>query len=348
MNLTEVLLSQPQSELVSRAKALGVSCNLYSRQELAGGLINELLNEELALGKWGKLEAAGQQLLLPFVYSTFHYSFTDSELITFINKSERGKFERLITILKEDGWIYKTEKGGWLLPDELRQKIHTFVCRKFSDTFIYIPDSQNNNTANIINDLFLFMEYLAERPVKLSKNKIINKRELERILNLLSLGEKLPEEQWRFGYGRYFNYYPDCFSLLYDFVFSQGWICEAGEKLIVTEKWEAGQNLSLNEILDRLMRVYISVYKRAVPSLPFLINMLSHGLSSEMAAAKKETAEFLEKYVEVYYYDTPADIIEKRLFKVLEYIGFLSCTVLDGCCYITLAQRKSTGQSKFI
>ncbi|UTR09637.1 hypothetical protein MM300_17330 [Evansella sp. LMS18] len=348
MNLTEVLLSQPQSELVSRVKAMGVSCNLYSRQELAESLINELLNEELALQKWEKLEPAGQQLLLPFVYCTFHYSFTDSELITFINKSERGKFESLITTLKENGWIYKTEKGGWLLPDELRRKIHSFVCRKLSDTFIYIPVSKNDSTARIINDLFLFMEYLEERPVKLSKNKIINKRELEKILNLLSMGEKPPEEQWRFGYGRYFNYYPDCFSLLYDFVFSQGWISEAGDKLAVTEKWEAGQNLSLNEILDRLMRLYISVYKRAVPSLPFIVNMLSQGLSSEMAAAKKDAAEFLEKYVEVYYYDTPADIVEKRLFKVLEYIGFLSCTVLDGCSYITLAQRKNSSQNKFI
>ncbi|MCD8511436.1 MAG: hypothetical protein LRY73_17280, partial [Bacillus sp. (in: Bacteria)] len=61
-------------------------------------------------------------------------------------------------------------------------------------------------------------------------------------MSRLTEKEEIPSEQWRFGYGRHFNVYPDCFSLLYDFCYNQGWIMEE-EMLVVGPAWEEGQEL---------------------------------------------------------------------------------------------------------
>ena len=347
MKLIQVLLSQPQSELVSRIRNLGINCNTHSRQQLTEELIKVLLNVGRTKSEWMNLKQSEQNILLQMCYAPFQITYSETELFTLLKKTQRDEYIDVKNSLKNKGWLYKDVGGNWVLPQELKELIHHFTNCELKETAIYLPEIQRNSLT-IIDNLFLFMDYIEANKVRLTKNNIMHKHELTTILNQLSPKEKVPEEQWRFGYGRHYYFYPDCFSFLYDFVFEQGWIEETAGILGITDKWERGQLLSVNELLERVYRTYKGLYKRTIPQLSFITEILLKNLDHGEALEKKSLAAFLEKFVDSYYYDNSTTIVEKRIINMLIYINFLRTVTIDGSSYVSLSYGpgNSKGRNK--
>ncbi|MDG5787583.1 hypothetical protein QA612_08750 [Evansella sp. AB-P1] len=337
MKLVQVLLNQPQKELVDRVNELHISCNSRSRQELTEQLTKVLLNKVRLKEEWTSLLNTEQHLLLQMCYHSTIQFITSDELKICLKQDDRKDFDQIIRKLRKKGWIYQDTSGFWILPLELKEWIHEHNYEEWCEDFIYIPKQQDRNF-QVVNDVFTFLDIVEEKKVSLTKMKTIYKKELLTILSQLSVEESPPQEQWRFGYGRHFNSYPDCFSFLYDFCFDQGWIVE-GEALMIGPNWEKGQRISVNELMDRMLRAYIKLYRRAIPQLPFLLEMLRMVLVKGEAIEKKQLISRIKQYVDPYYYDKPTDIIHLRIIKILTYIHFLSSKMVDNCEYVYLHPR---------
>ncbi|ADU30148.1 hypothetical protein [Evansella cellulosilytica] len=336
MKLMQVLSLQPQKELVERVKSLGLTCNAHSRQQVTEELSKLLLNREKLKETWINLTQSEKHLLLQMSYGISLASYS-TELLTSLRREDQHLFPSILHGLKCKGWIYEGENGHLTLPLELKRTIKQFTLEEWQEEFIILPRNKSQDYYAIY-DLFEFMDTVSDSKVPLTKTKTIYKKQLLNILKLLSMEETIPTEKWRFGYGRHFNSYPDCFSFLYDFCFDQGWIVE-GESLTVTEKWNSGQNTSINELLDRMLRVYIRIYRRSIPQLPFIVDLLTNMLSGGDAIEEKQLIHKIKDYVDPYYYDNPKQIVEKRIVSMLKYIHFLSLTEIDGNCYLQLNER---------
>ncbi|MBU9711810.1 hypothetical protein [Evansella tamaricis] len=337
MKLVQVLLSQPQSELVNRVKTLGLSCNTHSRQEITEALVKTLLDEVRTIDQWNSLQEKEQQLLLQMSFSS-SISFPTDELSTCLKQSYRKELPSLLETLKRKGWIFEDNWNQCIIPLELKEWIGNYFWEQFKENSIIIPFTQDDELV-IIDDIFHFMDFVEDNKVRLTKNGTIYRKQLKEILSHLSTEESFPEERWRFGYGRHFYSYPDCFSLLYDFCYGQRWIQE-GEELTVTKEWEKGQRLSVKEILDRFLRSYIQLYKRAIPQLPFLVEVIIAVLSDGSAVEKKEIVGKLSPFVDNYYFDQPENIIEDRVIQMLQYLQILSSERIDNCEFLFLHPYK--------
>ncbi|MDQ0257462.1 hypothetical protein J2S74_004920 [Evansella vedderi] len=337
MKLMQVLLSQPQKELVKRIKNIGITCNLHSKQQVTEELTNFLLDSERVEENWGALGEIERDLLLHMCYSPSIMAVSPYELHTYLKREDRDSFQIVLESLMDKGWIYQDDANSLILPQELREYIHQIYINGWIEHSIYIP-LKDELSYDIIQDLFEMMDFIDSKKIPLTKNQTIYKKDLTNILQLLSKKEELPTEQWRFGYGRHYNVYPDYFSLLYDFSYDQGWL-EEGESLLTTKNWETGQELHMNELLDRLLRFYIRLYRRPIPQLPFIIELFKRILSRGDAIEKCQLIERIKDFVDPYYYDKPPVIVEKRIINMLCYIHFLSSTEIDGCEYIFLHPR---------
>ncbi|MBU9723935.1 MULTISPECIES: hypothetical protein [Bacillaceae] len=338
MNLVQVLLSQPQSELIKRVKSLGLTCNAHSRQELTEELTKALLHKETTLGQWNALHEEEQNLLLQMSFS-INVFYPLDELYGRLKKSQRSNLPTQLQKLKEKGWIFEDNNNNYIVPKELKDwVVHNFI-EKLRQYSIFMPDDKTNDF-NFINDLFVFMDYVEETKIRLTRNGTIYRKQLMNILSQLSRVEEIPNEQWRFGYGRHYHCYPDNFSLLYDFCFGQNWLKEETE-LLITPRWEKGQELSVKEILDRVFRSYVQLYKRAIPQLPFIIEVLNSVLTRENAIEEGDLINSLKGFVDPYYYDEVESIIKNRILNMLHYIHFLTIQELDGCKFYYLHPRIS-------
>ncbi|SDY87619.1 hypothetical protein SAMN05421736_10455 [Evansella caseinilytica] len=344
MKLMNILLTQPQTELVNRVKALGLTCDAHSRQQLTEQLAKALLNKAHAEKEWQEMKTAEQQLLTQMSYGSMFASYTTNELFTCVKRSERAQFDRIVESLKSKGWIYREASGVWHLPLELKDWIKNYTYQVFRQHFILFPDA-GTSRSDIIGDLFQFMEHLAENGVRLTKNKTIHKKELAAILRSQSKQEEIPAEKWRFGYGRHFYYYPDRFSFLYDFCCDQGWIDE-GENLEVTPAWDSGQEISVNELLERLCRFYLRLYSRVIPQLPFLLELIRGVFPDNEGMEEQQLIFLLKQYIDPYYYDEPETIIKIRIIQMLEYIGVVEIKEMDAAKYVLLQPRSTIKNKK--
>ncbi|MFA9556162.1 hypothetical protein ACERII_02480 [Evansella sp. AB-rgal1] len=337
MKLIQVLLSQPQKELVSRVKQLNLQCNAHSRQQVTEELSKALLNKDRLTKSWEQLSMSEKHLLLQLCYRTSLQFISSDELKICLKKDDRGEFDNIVGTLKGNGWIYQDANYYWVLPLELQSWLHKKMYEDWSEEFLIVP--QNKSAPySAVNDVYRFLEIVSDKKIALTKNNIIYKKELTYILSQLSKKELLPDEKWRFGYGRHFQVYPDCFSFLYDFCFEQGWIRET-DQLIVTKKWQKGQGLSVNELLNRMIRSYTKLYRRAIPQLPFIIEMTEKLLGNGDAIEKESFILRIKEYIDSYYYDKPRNIAEKRILQLLEYIHFLSSSKINGSTYLFLHPR---------
>lgn len=337
MKLLQILLSQPQKELVSRVKNLGITCNTHSRQQLTEALSKQLLDKEEVSSAWDNLNKQEKHLLLQMSCHPAVFSLSSDELKTCLKRDDREEFLSVLTSLKQKGWIYEDDYNSLLLPQELKEYVHKIVINEWAEDCIIVPQTKQQEYT-VIQDLFEFMDIIEAKVIPLTKNKTIYKKELTNILSKLNDKETFPSDQWRFGYGRHFNAYPDRFSLLYDFCYTQGWIVES-EKLEVGKEWATGQQLHVKELLDRIQRFYVRLYRRPIPQLPFVIELMKMSLKNGRAVEKQKLIERINGFVDPYYYDKPESIVEMRIINMLLFINFLSKEEIDGIQYVYINRQ---------
>jgi len=184
------------------------------------------------------------------------------------------------------------------------------------------PPAYRDERSLLVEDIVHFLRYVRDNELPLTSDGVLYKRQIAQALELLSVREELPARGgWRFGYGRRFRDYPDRFSLLYDFVYYEGYIAEEEERLTITAK---GRNIADNLAkLDpsNLYRFWLRAYKGPITNLTTLVQWVMR-LSVDWVTVDS-LYQTLLPLVRSYYYDTQRDIVERRILIMLMHLGIL-------------------------
>ena len=135
------------------------------------------------------------------------------------------------------------------------------------------------------------------------------------------------------------THYPDRFSLIYDVCLVQGLIREQEDGLKLTNK--GVQVLQEPESLGMVpvYRTWMRIYKYPIPLLPVLSHLI--GLLCDRWVVTSSLLDVLRPWLNSYYYDSPEQVFERRIIKMMVHLGMLQMTATpDG----TAARLSAAGR----
>ncbi|PYZ98411.1 hypothetical protein CR205_07410 [Alteribacter lacisalsi] len=327
MNVMEVLTAIPQPALKNLLAGAGVT-SVTSRQNGIETAIRVLSDRAGRLASFLNASRCEKQIIMNAALSHQEY-WAVMEFAGAVAASEKQAAGRAVEHLQQEGWLFRVRGGRLAMPEEVKQTAIACFASSVSEEELMIPEMAPAS-CTAVQDLFIFIETAAEEQWKLTKQGVIPKNTLKKLLSELNEGEELPDDRWRFGYGRHFSYYPDRFSLLYDCAFSEGWI-EEKEHLIVKKKWEEGQELSVSAMLHRLFFSWLRQYRRAIPMLPLLCKLIRTILPDPGKALPESViVKAVTPFTDGYCYDQPEDVITKRLLFVLTHLHVMDVREAGG------------------
>lgn len=360
MRLPDTLVFADIQQLNRIAQEYALEVNLHSKNELIQSLLYQLTNkEELRKRVEGLPPEERQLLLLLLAEDREGYSWEEllhrAKRVTMrareTEDSNQGLEKNLIQPRKvsENGhsrkitpeWVDKMLRYGWLfqqnernitryrIPEDLKGRLMKFLLPadlyqsdiSFSTQAFMEGDLQGRRPRSL-DDLIQFLSFLHEEWVKLTKEGVIHKTQLSRLLLRLSTQEEpLSGKGWRFGYGRRFGDYPDLFSLLYDFAFYRGLIEEGTGLLQLTEMGRRvlhqEERVSPQEIFDFWRRLY----RKPIPNLPSILSLMKLYLHNGIE--KNQLFQQIEVFLAPFYYDSKEDLYQKRILAPLRWMDWL-------------------------
>ncbi|OFW77216.1 MAG: hypothetical protein A2201_06115 [Alicyclobacillus sp. RIFOXYA1_FULL_53_8] len=252
---------------------------------------------------------------------------SNEELVGIFQATEGGEtnIERAI----EEGWLFPTTRltgrTMYCIPVDLRERLRHKLVRQFTtrlETAEEGPLTFHEEGLAMIRDLDVFLEYVKHHEVKLTNDGSMYKKNLQQILELLEVGETPLQSSWRFGYGRRFHEYPDRFALLYDYAYQQRYIEEPENGFLrLTEASEKVTQVSALERQRSLIRFYLSLYRRPIPRLALVVQLLA--LVTEKWVLSRTMLSALESLVHEYYYDKVEQIWETRILGMMMHLGLI-------------------------
>jgi hypothetical protein len=337
VKLSDALGRLDISQLSGLAAACRCECNPHSKHELIQSLFVRLTRRSFFSERFASLSAAEKRFLLQITgESKAEYGkgalYVKSRLAGEKNLGGRAMILRGM----EDGWLFRIrqEPEIYNMPDDIRmgwrrylQKIGEQLAAGGKELEWY-----RDETHVLAEDLFVFLQFIKKNNPPLSKDSILYRNHQQQIIGMLSVNEDLPAKgEWRFGYGRRFNEYPDRFALLYDYAYDSRLIQEEeGNQLYLTgegEKLVHAAERRTDKLSEQLFIYWKTAYSRPIPTLNGLLSLIS-GLS----AWTEESAliEAVQELVSPYYYDGFADIIKRRLLKMLVHTGIMQRGTTEG------------------
>jgi hypothetical protein len=229
---------------------------------------------------------------------------------------------------KRFGWLFngfsQQTRLLYQVPDDVKIRLRDALEKRYRATLVVVgePPAYRDERSLFTEDIVHFLRYVRDNELPLTSEGVLYKRQLQQALELLSVNEALPSRGgWRFGYGRRFRDYPDRFSLLYDFVYYEGYITEEPDRLTLTEE---GRNIA-DRFADpdptKLYRLWLRLYKGAIPNLNTLTQWIMR-LSSDWTTVDS-IFQILQPLVRSYYYDTQKDVLERRVLVMLMHLGVI-------------------------
>lgn len=323
MNLMDVLLFQKQKELKKLLCGSNPEINVHSKREIVEFLIPLLMNVDEISNRMRGLSDEARTVLLALSCDE-KLTYCNEELLCFVPRSTRSNYLLIYEELMNNGFLFSYVEKQMIVPIQLKQRIIKVFTRKLEEDLIAFPSRENENKLiPIVNDIFSFVEMLAEKPIPITVNGVIYKKDFNRIMDNFSYPENYPNEKWRFGYGRRFANYPDRFSLIYDFCYSKKWIKEEDGFLSVTNESEQLYDLKIYECISSLIQYWLKLYKRNIPIIPCLYKLLVSTIREEKGLDEEVIISMFSPFVEPYYYDDKQAIIRKRLLAMLVHLNVL-------------------------
>ncbi|TMW73585.1 hypothetical protein [Alteribacter natronophilus] len=320
MKVMEVLLSLPQPELNHILGSAGVY-GITSRQSGIETVMRVLSDREDRLNLYMSSGRCEKQILMNMALS--HQEFwTYEEIAGAVTDSEKASVDAAVGELKKNGWVFPANGSRLTMPDEVKRTAASCFAAVKEETGLFVPREKQKSYA-IVQDLFFFLESAEKEQWKLTGHGVIPRNRIKKLLAGMSVTEAIPDEQWRFGYGRHYTHYPDRFSLMYDFAFSEKWIVEE-DVLKTGTAWERGQELSVSAVLGRLFFSWLRQYRRALPVLPLLCRLIGTLLPSPGTALfEEDIVKACSLFTDGYCYDSPDDVIRKRVLAMLVHLHVL-------------------------
>lgn len=333
----DVLLYQDRKHLSKLLKAqqqLANNCNHHSKKEMIEVLFPALINSNLLKDRFEQLSDDEKKVLLQVCYDKRIF-YAIEEISAFIPRSQKDRCEEFIRRIINIGFLFQCSNDRYIMPIQLKRETVQLFKQPFKEQVLFVSFStERDKSIYVVNDLITFIDYVSEAPLSLTKNGSMYKKDFSAIMNRFEVKEVLPTEQWRFGYGRRFNQYPDRFSLIYDYCFKNRWIKEENGYLMVTSQAERLDDLSVSDLLSRLLNYWLKVYKEPVPMIPYLFRFITELLEEGDAIEEDVITDLLLPFVEEYYYDKKDVIIKGRFLKMLEHFQIVTSSEISNLrCY---------------
>lgn len=355
MNLSETLNYTQITQLHRLAKNWNCECNIHSKNELIQSLFHHLTNKYQIHQKFLELSSGEKMFLFNLMFEK-RREYTKDGIYAkarqaCMKNNESDSYRELFERALEKGWIFPVKiqhVEKFVVPEEVRKQWRAVLTpeiqgmrkEEIEGGTIY------DGTHHMARDLERFFRYLEKNHVPFAKNGTIYRKHLMNILQLFHVSEELPQEYWRFGYGRRFREYPDRFALIYDFAFHRGWIQEdAISRLVILT--DQGHRLLLEgfndqQLTNELFSFWLLSYRKAIPNIENLTRSISL-LCKNKWVQERVLLEQLLPYTSGFYYDSPEDVLKKRILSMLTHLGFLFKTTLcDATCAFTLSPGGET------
>ncbi|QMV44395.1 hypothetical protein [Cohnella cholangitidis] len=233
-----------------------------------------------------------------------------------------------ISRFKRFGWLFngfsQQTRLLYQVPEDVKLRLRDALEKRYRSSLVVVdePAAYRDERSLFAEDIVHFLRFVRDNELPLTSEGVMYKRQIQQALELLSVHEELPSRGgWRFGYGRRFRDYPDRFSLLYDFVFYEGYIAEQSDRLMLSEE---GRNIAdgfAKPDPTKLYRFWLRLYKGAIPNLNTLTQWIMR-LSADWVTVDS-IYEILQPIVRSYYYDTQKDVLERRVLVMLMHLGVI-------------------------
>ncbi|MGO4888102.1 hypothetical protein ACJ2A9_10115 [Anaerobacillus sp. MEB173] len=336
MDLMETLLFQDRNQLVQLLNTYDTTCNRNSKREVIEELYPKLLDEGAAQSIFMHLSESAKSLIMQ---CCFHEKFVFSkvELSAMVTSTGKSNYKKVLNELITVGWLFPTVIDSYVIPAQVKKRLKEVSLLPVLQSALFVPQEDGmDNMFSFCNDLLTFIDYISESSLPLTKTGILHKRDFHIIINQFDKKEEMPNEQWRFGYGRHFHHYPSRFSLIYDYCYMKGWIQESPEQLLVTtDKIKELDRMTPSALMQDVVRYWLKLYKQAVPQFPFLYSYLKACLQEGKAVSTEMVINILRPCISQYYFDSENDIITKRLFGMLNHLEIIRFIDVSGEVYVT-------------
>lgn len=234
-----------------------------------------------------------------------------------------------ISRFKQFGWLFNGYSGPdrylFQIPNDLKTRFKDVMERKLSAHITVSreePQAYRDEQGLLGEDVTELLTYVHHNDIQLTAEGIMYKRNVLGLLERLGVQEQVPARgEWRFGYGRHINDYPNRMSLIYDYCYYNGWLSESGSRLLLTAAGAARQEERSVEAPDKLYRFWMRLYRGAVPNIRALVHWIDR-LSKQWVSADSVKAALLP-YIKPFYYDGSEAIFDQRLIAMMMHLGLL-------------------------
>jgi hypothetical protein len=309
-------------------------CSSHSKNDLIQSILLTVGRKEFIENQMKRLTLEDIRFLNSLLFDP-RSSFSLEELVARVQQTKFSKEEKengnprdMISKFKQRGWLFNgyshSTKYLFQIPSDLKSRFSEALYKQFKSQIEETgePSVYRDEQRLILEDIYLFLQYLHQEEGILTAENFLYKRQLQQILGRLSIVEEpVAKGPWRFGYGRMFREYPNRFSLIYDYCYYQGLIQEAEQRLTLTDRGKQRLQERRREDLLEVYRFWLRLYKNAIPNLQSLVHWV------ERLARRWVTADSLAKVlcplIKPFYYDSSDSILDIRILQMLMHLGLL-------------------------
>lgn len=350
MNVADLLSYADIQQLNRMAERLDCRCNTHSKKQLIQTILLQMKQRGIFGTELHELADEEMLFLMLLVFDRREW-FSMEELLAKASTAVAHvgtprPLRQLVAEALASGWLFRGVHRGthdlFRIPRDLAEEVISQIRTDYSRRLQLLPQPPTlwrDEGDSILSDIRVFLAYVHQHDVSLTTGKVMYKRHLQQILKRLAIQESLPEPGWRFGYGYHFTHYPDRFSLIYDVCLVQGLIREQEDGLKLTNK--GVQVLQEPESLGMVpvYRTWMRIYKYPIPLLPVLSHLI--GLLCDRWVVTSSLLDVLRPWLNSYYYDSPEQVFERRIIKMMVHLGMLQMTATpDG----TAARLSAAGR----
>jgi len=233
-----------------------------------------------------------------------------------------------ISRFRSYGWLFGgiTRQTSHLyhMPQDVRQRLCDALELRFRRRLERRgqPSVYRDERGLLAEDIVVFLRFVRDRDTPLTAEGALYKRQLQQVLALMSVPETPPDgSRWRFGYGRRFREYPDRFSLLYDYCYYRRLVEELPGRLELTEAGYAAAGGEAPPDPAEIYRFWLRLYKGPVANLHAIVHWIAR-LAGDWVTEDSLAAALLP-LVRPFYYDSPQDVFELRVLRMMTHLGLI-------------------------
>lgn len=357
MNLADMLGYADIKQLSRIAEAYRCECSGHSKNELIQSILSTVSRKDVFDSQVGSLTIEDLRFLNHLLFES-REAFSLEELLARAQQSCFGQTAKaeakppekktaakrarkksepepeapvprdIINRFRHQGWLFNgysgTGKYLFQVPRDLKARFRETLRWKFAEELTYTDDPHvyRDEQGLMQDDVRALLHYIYHNEVQLAADGTMYKRFVLQLLDRLAIREELPPKgAWRFGYGKYFNVYPNRFSLLFDYCRQSKFLEDDGIRLALTAAGEERLAVKPPGEQIQLYKLWLKTYKGPIPNLHSLVHWINY--LAEQWVTADSLSKVLLPLIKPYYYDDAETILEQRIIVMMVHLGLL-------------------------